>query len=115
VPESKLIVDVTSSNFKEEVVDSRLPAVVEFYADWCPICHTVEPIIQSLAEHYAGKAKFVRIDTDANADLVEVYAIKKRPTILIIRNGIESRERVIGASTEEFCRKIIDNVLDQDD
>jgi len=115
VPKSKLIVDVTSSNFKEEVVDSRLPAVVEFYADWCPICHTVEPIIQSLAEHYAGKAKFVRIDTDANADLVEVYAIKKRPTILIIRNGIESRERVIGASTEEFCRKIIDNVLDQDD
>ena len=115
MPESKLIVEVTSSNFKEEVVNSTLPAVVEFYADWCPICHAVEPIIQSLAEHYAGKAKFVKIDTDTNADLVEVYAIKKRPTILIIRNGIESRERIIGANTEEFYRKIIDNVLDQYD
>ncbi len=111
MPQQKSILEVTSSNFKEEVVNSTLPVVVEFYADWCPICHSVEPLIQNLAEHYAGKAKFVRIDTDANADLVTVYGIKRRPTILIIKNGIAARERIIGANPETSYREILDKLI----
>ena len=84
---------------------------MEFYADWCPVCHSMASVIQNLAEHYSGRAKFVRIDTDANPDLVSVYGIRRRPTVLVIKNGVEARERILGANPATFYREIIDRLL----
>ncbi|HKM77416.1 MAG TPA: thioredoxin domain-containing protein [Candidatus Bathyarchaeia archaeon] len=109
--QSEMIHEVIASNFREEVVNSSVPVVIEFYADWCPICHALELVIQGLAEYYAWRAKFVRIDTDAEPEIVTVYGIKRRPTLVIIKNGIDTRERIIGFNPESFYKNILDRIL----
>lgn len=108
---SEMIHEVNASNFREEVVNSSVPVVIEFYADWCPICHALESVIQGLAEDYAGKVKFVRINTDAEPEIATVYGIKRRPTLVMIKNGIDTRERIIGFNPESFYKNILDRIL----
>ena len=73
--EHKTLMNLQSKDFEKEVLKSEIPAIVDFYADWCGPCRMVSPIIESLSQEYAGKAKFVKINTDENPDLAEKYGI----------------------------------------
>ena len=87
--------DVNSENFKQEVLDEKLPVLIDFWAPWCGPCQAVAPLVKRLAEANAGKLKVVKINTDDNPDLAAKYGIMSIPTLILFKAGQEI-ERVTG-------------------
>jgi thioredoxin 1 len=108
--ETKTLQHLRGSEFDKEILQSKAPAVVDFYADWCGPCRIVSPIIESLAREYEGKAKFAKVDTDANQDLAERYGVMSIPTVFIFKDG-EVKERIVGAAPAGSYRKKIESVI----
>ena len=99
-----------SAEFESEVLKSQTPAVVDFYADWCGPCRMVSPIIEQLSKEYAGKVKFVKLNTDENPDIAMKYGIMSIPTIIVFKNG-QVASTVIGAGPASMYKQKIDAVL----
>jgi thioredoxin 1 len=108
--EPKTVPHLRSWEFEREILQSKVPAVVDFYADWCGPCRVVSPIIESLSREYDGKVKFAKVDTDANHDLAERFDVMSIPTVFIFKGG-KVRERIVGAAPEASYRKKIESVL----
>jgi thioredoxin 1 len=81
------IVEITDANFNGEVEKSSLPVLVDFSADWCAPCKLFHPILDSLADDYAGRAKVGRVDVDKSPQTSNKFEIRSIPTILIFNNG----------------------------
>ncbi len=111
IMENKTVLHLGGKEFDKEVLQSAIPAVVDFYADWCGPCRMVSPIVESLSREYAGKVKFVKIDTDRNRGLAERYDIMSIPNVMIFKNG-EIRDKIIGASPASLYKQKIDSVLE---
>lgn len=101
-----MVTELTKSNFEQEVMLSDIPVVVDFWASWCGPCRMVSPIIDSLAEEYAGKIKVCKVNVDTESALASEFAVVSIPTVLIIKNG-KVLERSVGAkSFDDFCDMI---------
>lgn len=81
------VAKVTSRNFKQEVLESELPVVVDFYADWCAPCHQVSPVVEMLSEEWDGAVRFVKLDIDRNPDVARAFNISSIPAILKFEEG----------------------------
>ena len=90
------VTQIQASRFQDEVVKSAQPVVVDFYADWCGPCKIIEPVIHQLSVEYAGKVKFVKVDTDANQELAMQFGIMSIPTVMFFARG-KVEDIVIGA------------------
>ena len=86
----------TESNFDAEVLQSDLPVFVDFYADWCGPCKMMSPVIDKLAEEFAGRIKVGKVNVDENGDLAVKYGIMSIPNMVFFKNG-EVADRVVGA------------------
>ena len=89
------IVEVDQADFEQQVLQADMPVVVDFWAQWCQPCHMIRPTLEQLAEEFAGKLKFVSVNTEANKKLAKQFSIRYLPTIVIINNG-EEIDRAIG-------------------
>jgi thioredoxin 1 len=92
-------VRVTESTFKAEVLETKQPVLIDFYADWCGPCRSMEPTIAGLAADFAGRAKVVKINVDNSRNLASQYGITAIPAFVIIQNG-QVVDRVVGASSK---------------
>lgn len=79
----------TDSTFEKDAVEAskELPVIVDMYADWCGPCQMIAPVIEKLAGEFAGKVKFVKVDTDANPILSEKFGIRSIPTLMVYAHG----------------------------
>ncbi len=93
------IVDVTDENFDNEIVKSDLPALVDFWAEWCGPCKMIGPVVEELAEQYAGKIKFAKMDVDKNRQTPMKFGIRNIPTLIFFKGG-EVFNTIIGAQTK---------------
>jgi thioredoxin 1 len=104
------IVKLSSENFQEEVMNSSLPVLVDFYAEWCGPCKMISPIIDELAESYDGKIKVAKLDIDQSGDIASSQGVMSIPTIIFFKNG-EKVEENTGAldkgQLEELIQKVI--------
>jgi thioredoxin 1 len=105
-----MTVNLEQKDFEKEVIRSSIPTVVDFYADWCPPCKMVSPIIDSLSKEYEGRAKFVKINTDDHPELAQRFGIMSIPTIMVFKNG-QVDSTTIGAGPATMYRKKIDAAL----
>ena len=80
--ESKPLVHLQGKDFEKEVLQSEVPTVVDFYADWCGPCRMVSPVIESLSKEYVGRVKFVKINTDDNPEIAAKFEIMSIPCLL---------------------------------
>ena len=108
--DTKAVTQLQGKDFEKEVVQSTIPTVVDFYADWCGPCRMVSPIIESLSKEYEGKVKFVKINTDENPELAERFGIMSIPTIMVFKGGAVS-SRTIGAGPAALYKSKIDAAL----
>ena len=86
----------TESNFDAEVLQSDLPVFVDFYADWCGPCKMMSPVIDKLAEEFAGRIKVGKVNVDENGDLAVKYGIMSIPNMIFFKNG-QPVDRIVGA------------------
>lgn len=93
-------VDVTDVTFQEEVLDSDLPVLVDFWADWCGPCRMIAPSVKEIAEEHDGALKVAKVDVDENPAIPGRYAIVGIPTLMLFKNG-EVVERIVGALPKE--------------
>lgn len=88
--------EFTDQNFREEVMQSSLPVVIDFWAVWCGPCKMIAPIMEELAQEYQGKAKIGKLDVDHNPTVAMQYGIRSIPTVMIFQNG-DVVEQIVGA------------------
>lgn len=88
--------EVNETNFREEVLNSPIPVLVDFWAEWCVPCKMIEPIVLEIEKEYAGKLKVVRVNVDDNQNLAIEYGIMSIPTLGLFVNGVLV-DQIVGA------------------
>ncbi|MCD4731471.1 MAG: thioredoxin [Bacteroidales bacterium] len=104
------IFEVNKTNFEKEVIQNKVPVVLEFGASWCGPCHIIAPIMEELAIEYDRIIKFCKLDTDENAEIKEKYGISDLPTILLLNNGSVA-DIIVGTKPKSEIKMKIDNLL----
>ncbi len=104
------ILEVGDQNFETEVLQSELPVLVDFWAAWCAPCRMIAPVVEAVAEKYAGKAKVVKLNVDENLLTASKYNIRGIPTLLLFKGGV-IKEQIVGNTTKDTISKMIDSHL----
>ncbi len=101
-----LEVIATSANFQEEVLDSPIPVLADFWAEWCVPCKMVAPVLEKLADDYKDKIKVAKVDVDQEGDLASQYNIVSIPSILLFHEGKMVKQQ-IGAVPRKTLEEMI--------
>jgi len=114
---------LTTEEFKQKVFnwdenqewkyEGQLPAIVDFYADWCGPCKMVAPILEELSNEYEGKLHIYKVDTDKEQELAMAFGIQSIPSILFIPMG-EKPQMAAGALPKEQLQQVIKDILKVD-
>lgn len=103
-------VELTDSNFSDEVEKSDTPVLVDFWAEWCGPCRMVGPVVDEIASEYDGKAKVGKVNVDHNPEVSVKYGIRSIPALLIFKDG-EVVDSIIGAVPKTHIKKQLDAQL----
>jgi thioredoxin 1 len=105
-----MVKNLTSENFKEEILESEIPVVVDFYADWCMPCRMMAPVFESLSKEFEGKVKFLKLDTQAENRIASEAGVQSIPTLIFMKDG-KSVGKVVGFSDEDSLKEKIKSLL----
>jgi len=105
---------VTDSTFNEMVLESKIPVLLDFYADWCGPCKVMGPIIDELSEEFEGKALVAKVNTESNPKLGQHFKIKSIPTLILINRG-ELFERFQGVVPKPNLHELIGLYIAEDE
>jgi len=107
---SNTISHLTDETFEEEVLQSNLPVLVDYWAEWCGPCKMIAPILDSLTAEYAGKLKISKLNIDDNQKTPQQYGVRGIPTLMIFKNGNVEATKV-GALSKSQLTAFIDSNL----
>ncbi len=107
---SDLITHVSDDAFDKHVLQSDVPVLLDFWAEWCGPCKAIAPVLEDLAKQYEGKLKVVKLDIDQNQQTPRTYGVRGIPTLMIFKNGkVEATQ--IGAVGKGQLVQMIDKAL----
>ncbi len=98
---------VTDQTFTDEVTNSKLPVMLDFYADWCGPCKMLLPIVEELADEYTGKVKIVKINVDDSPETAQKFEVMSIPTLVFMKDG-QIVERVVGSMSKDTLIEKLD-------
>jgi len=99
---------LTDKNFGDEVLNSKIPVLVDFWAPWCGPCQMVEPMIEELAKEFNGKVKVGKLNVDENPQVAVKFGVMSIPTVILFKKGKEVGRKV-GFEGKETYIKLISN------
>jgi len=103
-------IKTNDTNFKEVVLNSDLPVLVDFWAEWCMPCHMVTPAVEAIAKKYKGKLKVCKVNVDEAPDTSSEYGIMSIPTLAIFKNG-KVVDKIVGVVPEsELASRVDSNI-----
>jgi thioredoxin 1 len=105
---SENVKEFTDQNFENEVLQSKEPVLVDFWAEWCMPCRMLAPTIEKIAKEYAGRVKVGKIDTDSNRDVSIKYGINAIPTVILFKDG-QVATKFVGLRQEKDFREALDS------
>jgi thioredoxin 1 len=101
---------VTEKDFQMEVLESEIPVMVDFWAEWCFPCKTIAPLVDELSKEYSGKLKVVKVDVDSSNRIAADYMIMSIPSLLIFKEG-KVVETIRGAVNKKTIQNHIERIL----
>ena len=104
---SEHVKKVNEENFQKVVLQSEVPVLVDFWAEWCGPCRALVPVVEAVAEQYAGAARVVKLNVDDNPSVVQRYRVQAIPTLILFQDG-EEKDRIIGAVSKETIARAIE-------
>jgi len=107
---SENLITVTDANFQQEILDSDIPALVDFWAEWCMPCKMQLPTIEELATEFAGRVKIGKLNTDDNQNVPVKYGIRAIPTLLLFKGG-ELVNKFVGLQQKADLKKALEEAL----
>ena len=107
---SNSISHLTDETFEEEVIQSNIPVLVDYWAEWCGPCKMIAPILDSLTDEYAGKLKIAKLNIDDNQKTPQKFAVRGIPTLMIFKNGNVEATKVGALSRSELTAFIESNL-----
>ena len=105
-----MALEITDANFKELVLKSDKPVLVDFWAAWCGPCRMVGPVIEEISNEYSDKAVVGKVDIDSNQEYAAKYGVRNIPTVLVFNKG-EIVTRQVGVAPKNTYTEAIDNLL----
>jgi len=101
---------ITPENFQSEVLESKTPVIIDFFADWCMPCQMMAPVFEKLSKEFEGKLKFAKIDTQTHPEFATQFSIRGIPALVVTKNGKEIN-RIVGFMPEEELKAKIESAL----
>ena len=103
-------ITITSENFENEVMQSDVPVLADFWAEWCMPCKMIAPALEEIASEYSGKLKIAKVDVDSEPDLAQKFNVVSIPTLLLFKNG-EIANQHVGAGSKPMLESIFKDHL----
>lgn len=105
-----MAIEVTDASFDKEVLQSNVPVIVDFWAEWCGPCRMVAPIVKEISTEFEGRAKVAKMDVDSNPEIPVKYGIRNIPTILFFKNG-QIVDKQVGAVPKNVLVSKLEAIL----
>jgi thioredoxin 1 len=102
--------EVTDTNFENEVINSDLPVLIDFWAPWCAPCRAIGPVVDELSRDYSGKLKVVKMNVDDNPLTPSRFGVRSIPNLLIFKNG-QVKDQIVGAVPKQVFEQAIRKVV----
>jgi len=103
-------IEADDESFRQEVLESGLPVMVDFWATWCGPCRLIAPVVEELAEEYSGRLKVIKVNVDNSPATAADYGIMSIPTLKFFKNGAEV-ESIVGVRQKDFIKACIEKML----
>jgi thioredoxin 1 len=103
-------IQISDSNFKTEVLESQIPAMVDFWAPWCGPCKAISPVVEELADEYEGKIKLFKVNVDDNPNIAAQYGIRAIPTLIFFKGG-QQMNQITGAVSKDSLKQALSELL----
>lgn len=100
----------TDQNFQEEVLNSQIPVLVDFFATWCGPCKMLAPVVEELSTEYSGKVKVGKLDVDDSPVTAQTYGVQSIPTILFFKGG-QVVDKMVGFQSKDVLEEKLDSLM----